>query len=513
MLRWIVPDDTGKGMSLKIVVIADLHAGDARLNGHIRGDIADLLLSRTALWLSTSIHPDITILLGDIADDGKSQSGKAWYPRIAKALGRVEGRTMIIPGNHDCEANEFYEFFEKPGEWVDVNGVRIVPFIDEEIPLWNSRRSAADIEKMRRARAGFDGEIVCVQHVPVLPPGASECPYNAVNAEEIIDVMRQERILLSIGGHYHWGVDLIERDGMYFGAADAICRGEFGFWEVDIDGKDVKVKKRKLKLPPELELIDLHNHTPLGYCGSHMDIVRAVPLAKDCGLSVLGFSEHTDQLLLRREKFEVQYCHWHSLAEFPPEESRVGQYYELFERMQLGRENLGFELECNFEGEVLLAREDAEKAGFLIGSVHGLKEMRHGGKNVKKAHEELLFRSRSVLEYGADVLGHPLRSIIEAGLDEPVEIYDDVIRLLKKYGAAAEINCHRHQCSWEFYKRCIEAGVKITMGSDSHREWQVGLLWPHLEILEKCGIGLGDLKQVIVDPRKRKKRRSEEAKK
>jgi histidinol phosphatase-like PHP family hydrolase/calcineurin-like phosphoesterase family protein len=492
-------------MGVKIVVIADLHAGDARLNGHIRGDIADLLLARAALWCNTSIHPDITILLGDIADDGKSEEGKAWYPRIRKALGRVQGQTMIIPGNHDCDTQEFYKVFERPGEWVDVKGVRIVPFIDEDITLWNSRRSQSDIGRMKRARAGFDGEIVCVQHVPILPRGASECPYNAVNAEEIIGVMKQERMLLTIGGHYHLGVDLVEQDGIYFGAADAICRGEFGFWEVNIEGKEVTVTKRKLMLPRELELIDLHNHTPLGYCGSHMDIVRAVPFAKDCGLTALGFSEHTDQLLLCHDKFEVGYCHLHGLAEFPPEESRVGQYYELFERMQLGRENLGFELECNFDGEVLLAREDAERASYLIGSVHGLEEMQYGGGDVKKAHQELLRRTECVLKYGADVLAHPFRCAIESGLDEPVEIYDDMIGLLKKYGAAAEINCHRHQSAWEFFKKCIEAGVKISLGSDSHREWQVGLLWPHLEVLEKCGVGAGDLKRVLVDPRRKRR--------
>jgi histidinol phosphatase-like PHP family hydrolase len=493
-------------MGAKIVIITDLHAGDARLNGHIRGDIADLLLARAALWLNTSIHPDVTVLLGDIADDGKSEPGKAWYPNIRKALGRVNGPTMAIPGNHDCPPEEFYGIFERPAEWVDVNDVRIVWFLDEDMPMWNSRRCPADVEKMRRARAGWDGQIVCLQHVPVLPPGMSECPYNAINAEEIIGVMKEEKYLLSVGGHYHLGVEPIEHEGMYFGAADALCRGEFGFWEIDIEGGSVKVTQRKLKMPLEWGLIDLHNHTPIGYCGSHMDIERAVPFAKDCGLAELGFSEHTDQLLLCRDKFEAKYCQLHGLAKFPPEESRMDQYYALMERMQIGRGNTGFELECNFDCEVLLSRQDAERAGYLIGSVHGIKEMTYGGRNVKKAYKEVLWRTEGVLKYGADVVGHPLRGIIEAGMDEPVEIYDGMIRLLRKYGAAAEINCHRHQCSPAFYKKCIEAGVKITLGSDSHREWQVGLLWPHLDVLAKCGVGVGDLDRVLTDPRKRRKK-------
>jgi histidinol phosphatase-like PHP family hydrolase len=491
-------------MSVKIAILTDLHAGDVRLNGYIRGDIADLLLARAVLWLNTAIYPDLTVLLGDIVDAGDSETGRAWYPRIRKALGRMNGPTLAIPGNHDCGPEEFFKTFDKPHEWVDVKGVRVVWFLDEEMPMWNSRRSPADIEKMRRARQGWDGEIVCLQHVPVLPRGESECPYNAINAEEIIQTMKEERILLSIGGHYHLGVDLIEREGMYFGAVDALCRGEFGFWEVEIDGKAVTVRKRKLKLPIELGLMDLHNHTPVGYCGSYMDIARAIPFAKDCGLATLGFSEHSDQVLLGREKFDAKYCQLHGLADFPPEESRIHLYYELMERMQVEPRNRGFELECNFDGEVLLSQEDKEKAGFLIGSVHGIKEMVYGQRDRKKALKEILWRTEGVLKYGADVVGHPLRSIIEAGLDEPVEIYDDMIRLIKKYGAAAEINCHRHQCQPEFYKRCIEAGVKISLGSDSHREWQVGLLQPHLEVLAKCGVGLGDLGRVLADPRQRK---------
>jgi histidinol phosphatase-like PHP family hydrolase len=218
----------------------------------------------------------------------------------------------------------------------------------------------------------------------------------------------------------------------------------------------------------------------------------------------VGFSEHSDQLLLCREKFDAKYCQLRGMSDFPPSESRMAQYYALMEKMQLAPGNMGFELECNFNGEVLLSREDAAKAGYLIGSVHGIKEMVYGSRDAGKAHQEILWRTECVLKYGADVLAHPLRSIIEAGLDEPVEIYDDIIRLVKKYGAAAEINCHRHQCSHEFYARCIEAGVKLTLGSDSHREWQVGLLWPHLEVLEKCGVGMGDLGRVLTDPRRRK---------
>jgi histidinol phosphatase-like PHP family hydrolase len=394
--------------------------------------------------------------------------------------------------------------FGRPAEWLDVKGVRVVPFVDEEMPFFNSRRSAADLERMRRARRDFEGQIVCVQHVPVLPPGASECPYNAVNAGEIIETMREQKMLLSIGGHYHWGVDLIEKDGIYYGAVDALCRDRFGFWEVDIEGRDVRVTKRKLMLPEGSELIDLHNHTPLGYCGSRMDIARAIPLARDCGIAAVGFAEHTDQLLLCRDKFEVGYCHMHSLAEFPREESRIRRYYELFDEMQLGRENMGFELECNYFGEVLLAREDAERASYLIGSVHGLREVEYGARNRRKACEELLWRSECVLKYGADVLAHPFRSLIEAGFEEPTEIYDDMIRLLKEYHAAAEVNCHRHQCRPEFFSKCIDAGLKLTLGSDSHREWQVGFLWPHLEVLERCGIGRSEVPKVLADPRRKR---------
>ena len=72
--------------------------------------------------------------------------------------------------------------------------------------------------------------------------------------------------------------------------------------------------------------------------------------------------------------------------------------------------------------------------------------------------------------------------------------------MLREHGIAAELNFHGNEPPVEFFSMCINSGVRITFGSDSHSLWEVGELAPHLDFLKKCGFN-GDLNDILIDPR------------
>jgi 3',5'-cyclic-AMP phosphodiesterase len=72
-----------------IAHISDLHVGSVNFK-------EDLLIS--AIYKVNDMHPDVTIVTGDITENG-------YYPEFEKAakyLGMIKSPMMVVPGNHDA---------------------------------------------------------------------------------------------------------------------------------------------------------------------------------------------------------------------------------------------------------------------------------------------------------------------------------------------------------------------------------------------------------------------------
>ena len=71
----------------------------------------------------------------------------------------------------------------------------------------------------------------------------------------------------------------------------------------------------------------------------------------------------------------------------------------------------------------------------------------------------------------------------------PAELFEPLADLLKKYDTAAEINFHCNQPDEEFFALCLQKGVKISLGSDTHNLYEVGEFYPHVKFLDKIAPG------------------------
>lgn len=488
-------------MSISIAILADLHFADQCALSARRGDLAHILLERAVRRLDRLVHPDVTLVLGDLLDDPHALDARERLQRLKAILDTLSCPVIAIPGNHDPVADAFYEVLERPAPVVEIAGARFLPFLDCEEPGYNARRSPADMERLRNARRGFTGPIITLHHVPVLPPGATPCPYSYSNLETILDSMAEEGVNLAVGGHYHQGTELVRQGQCAYLAAPALCEAPFAFSVVTLDGDHVTHTRHALRMPRELALFDHHVHTQFAYCSSDMDMARSVELADLLGLDGLAFTEHSGQLYFERKAY------WS--AAFCPEgiqttnhrDRRMDQYWQAAKDFRSDSVLVGLEVDADYQGYPVVTPTDFARAELRVGAVHYLPELKQPNPDAERLADEFLSVATRFVGCGIEVLAHPFRVFTRAKLPVPHRLINPLIALLREHGVAAELSVHMSTPNPAFYQACIENGIKLAFSSDAHALWEQGEFAPHLHMLAEWGYA-GDLCEILHRPRR-----------
>jgi histidinol phosphatase-like PHP family hydrolase/predicted phosphodiesterase len=476
-------------MPTKLVVLSDTHFS-ARDPGHgskRRATLAEILLLRAVHRINRFLKPDITLLLGDLINDGESPEAPAMLGRLRRVVDLLQMPVLVIPGNHDGEAEAFYRVMPRPAEIVEAGGARFLPFLDAEEPGYNARRSPEDLARMRAARGDFPGPVIAVQHVPLLPPGVGESIYRLTNDAAATEAMRDGGITLAIGGHYHPGEPLIRHESGAFVVAPALCESPFAFLEITLDGDDISVVRHELRMPPELGLIDCHTHSHLAYCQENMELAKSLELAEAFGLAGLAITEHSGQLY-----FEGQ-TYWRGEFLRDGIESSLGRNERMPAYLAAAcavcpPAILGLELDADYQGRPVVHPEDMAQAQLLLGAVHQLSEFEKPQPDMERAADEFLACLEKFVPSGIQILAHPLRVFRRAGVPVPERLFAPTAQLLRAHGVAAELNFHTNDPPLAFTECCLETGVHLTFGSDAHNLYEIGEFAPHLDHLRQCGV-------------------------
>ncbi len=483
---------------MKIAVLADPHFDPTVEFPNRRCHIADLLLERAVRRLNRFVHPNLVVVPGDLLSDGTSPHSSTYLQRIKTILDNLTCPQIVLLGNHDGSVEAFYDVMERPAELMDIGGVRLLTFLDPEEPGYNAIRSDADIARIAQARVGFDGPIVCIQHVSLLPPGAADCPYNYTNAHEIIEAMREAGNVVSISGHYHPGLEPIHIDGATFINAPALCRPPFAFLEIKINEGPVQVVRHELKMPESLGLIDRHVHTPFAYCSENMDIEKALALGGEFGLAEIFFTEHSSHLYFAQDGGRISDAYWmDGLDRADTRDFRMQSYFSACAKAGCRAEQIGLEVDCDSRGRPVMFNGDRGRTGFINGAIHKVGAITGPDSDVREACEEYLGLLERFLPSGIQALAHPLRVFEVKRLEMPDFLLRRTVELLKRNKVAAEINFHRMPPNREFYELCLREGVRLTFGSDSHNLATIGDFTPHLAFLRECGFD-GELKDILI---------------
>jgi len=473
-------------MKTKVVILTDLHFSKSP-NQAIpdrKNEFADVFLLRAVHRLNRYIKPDLVFIGGDLINEPDSEDCLELLADLKKIIDLIEAPTIVINGNHDPKKDVFESVMGKQADHLDINGVRFVVFDDPEEPGYNASRTDRELERMIQLGSEFDGPLVSLQHVPLFSPPVNCCPYNYTNADEIVKIMHETNYVLALSGHYHEGFELLDHEGIAYITGRALCEKPFGYAIIEIssDGK-VSCEQENLSMSEDLHLVDHHIHTNMAYCNENMDIAKSIDLGKMFGLAGIVISEHSDHLYFSKEDYSkhIQYTEG---IKSNKKSNRVAEYFASYANESDDFSRLGMEVDYDCRGHKVIEPEVWDKLEFRNGSIHSLSSIRE--KATQKAiDEEFLFLTEKIAASGVDVLVHPFRIFKRRGLTVPRHLFATTVEILKRYGTAVEINYHTNEPPAEFFRMCIENGIKLSLGSDSHNLYEVGEFYAHLKFLQE----------------------------
>jgi histidinol phosphatase-like PHP family hydrolase len=160
------------------------------------------------------------------------------------------------------------------------------------------------------------------------------------------------------------------------------------------------------------------------------------------------------------------------------------------------------EVEVDADGELTVHDDDRAWADYLLGAVHWVP----GAAETPAAYARAVFDcSRQLCQGGVAVLAHPLRPYYRGRpqWQPPESLVNDLADMLAECGVAAEVNYHKNVPDRQFVQRCLDLGVPIAFGSDTHAMWQVGRFEKHLALLGELADGR-DLSELLYRPPGRK---------
>lgn len=485
---------------MKLAVLADIHFDPERSRPECLGQLGDVFLTRAVYYINKFIKPDVVAILGDLLENAEAGNSIERFQQLRDIAEKVKTQLIIIPGNHDGPNEEFFEVFGAPPEYIDVSGVRIVPMTDLQVEGFNAFRPPENLQRMQKLAADFTGPLISLQHVPLFPPGKGDSIYNYTNAEESLTIMEDHGYILSLSGHYHPGMDTVSSGKVRCAAVPALCEPPFSLLEVEMETNGLKkIHHHHLKLPEGLNLTDWHVHTEFAYCSQNMQIRRAIETGNAIGLEKINFVEHSGQLYFPPDIFWSGAFMEDGVDSARQEDCRIEDFLRISTDSGLLPSNRGLEVDCDFRGRPVLRPEDAERVAFMIGATHWLPSTR-GQESFDKntAGRELLTILSHFLSHRLTALAHPFRVFARVDITPPDWVYPEVVRLLKKHNVAAELNFHNQTPPAEFVELCLNEGVKLSLGSDSHNLAEIGFFNPHLKLLSDLGVGTSEINDVLI---------------
>jgi 3',5'-cyclic AMP phosphodiesterase CpdA len=232
-----------------LLVIADVHymhtAADVDAERPERQGRRGLELLRRAGAAAGAV--DAIALMGDLVNDGEQPSTPDALAAIRATLDEAapDVPLLVVPGNHDGDADALLAAFDCPPGVRALGGYRFVTFVDTYAADGKTcTRPVAEFGRLAHLPPG--GPVVAVQHNPIWPDIASDYPFMPTNVEAIRASYADAGVMLSISGHYHTGQSLMTHDGVRYFVAPTISEDPFRFAVVRLRGEEVGVEMKAL---------------------------------------------------------------------------------------------------------------------------------------------------------------------------------------------------------------------------------------------------------------------------
>ena len=481
-------------MPTTIALVADPHfALQASGRQHCtRLPEARYLLQRIVEYVNITGGIDLLCVAGDVVvDDGDTRSALG----IVKAiLDKLPCPYVVIPGDRDQNRDAFAERFPLP-EHLDLPGVRVIPFADPTRADGHAERLPADIARTEHLCRDFRGRVVALQHLPLFPPGAGDSRYGYVNAAELCAQYRRLGIALSISGHDHLGLPTLHDGGCSYRRVPGLCESPYPFQLATL-ADDGRCSFRTIKLRHDQPVHDCHTHSRFAYCCDDLDVAIERRLMDMLNIERVAVTEHSGHLFFTARDYWSIRDWFRGSPVRPPENDRSEAYLQHVKDMVASDPRFlsGLEVDVDRNGQLLINDRLRQNLDFHIGSIHFLDDPK-----APEAPDQFLFMAEKLMATGViRAIAHPYRVFTWDGVGcKPAHTFDTMVAMLKRYGVAAELSFHHNRPSPEFFRKCLDAGVKISFGSDTHSLFKLGFFNPHFDFLRSIGYD-GDFQDIAL---------------
>ena len=499
-----------KSPPLDVLVLADLHyttlARHHCLVPQRQAPLAPMLVQKALARLRhEGITPGLILLLGDLVDNGDTPEAANDLARLAGDLQRAGYRVLAVPGNHDGPPETVGALFDSaPGLHI-VDGYGFLLFHDTRGEGDHYARSPEALAWTADAARRHPGmPLIALQHNPLHPAIASTYPFMLDNAEAVQASYTAAGVMASFSGHYHRGQPLHTHQGVRYATAPALAEAPHAFLHLRLDGNQMEATTHALQIEVP-GLCDVHCHTEFAYCATTVSAGLNRLLAERLGLNRLCLTEHAFHLYFPRE---IAWTYdWQrdrglvdAVWDHDPRRGRMAAYRS-FARAQRGPNvRLGLEVDLMAGGGWLLHPDDAVGWDLFVGAIHEIDDLKRGETSQEEMERLFMRDLERLLVYPIQVLAHPFRIFTRHKRTKPAHLYTAVAAQLAQAGVAAEINFHTNQPEPEFIRACLDAGVRIALGSDAHSIEEVADFYPHIRILREAGLALEDLASHLYAP-------------
>jgi len=504
----------------RLLILADIHyapgdVGPDEKHPDRRCDIAAELVRRAVEDARRRGPVHAVVILGDLIDHRKRlcrDQGPAAYAGALAAVRRTVAQAapdvplVAIPGNHDGDADAFYAAIGSRPGLHEIGPVRVLAVADHFAgkPKRVTRSDADRQAVLDAGRREPRRPLIVLQHNPMDPPiddKIDQHPYMLTNRPDVMADYARASVTLSLSGHYHAGQPFHETGGVHYFTCPALCERPFSYAVATFDLASskpaVRVRTHRLELPTALAVWDAHAHTEFAFCGEGTSAASAAARAEDLGLAGLCLVEHAPQLYVAKEDFWVG-RHVYEAGSWRRGPNRMAAYRQAVTPLRSRRVKVGLEVELDADGQLTLLDEDRHWPDVIVGAVHFLHP---DAASLSDAAVTKLFlnTTEELLAAGVDVLAHPLRAIAWSKRSVPTDIYPRLVKWLADTETAAEINYHHNAPDVEFFRQCVQAGVKVALGSDAHGLYAVGNFGQHLALLQEAA-GVEDVTDLLWRP-------------
>lgn len=250
-----------------------------------------------------------------------------------------------------------------------------------------------------------------------------------------------------------------------------------------------------------MRFFDCHCHTERSDCSEDVSLQMYVDLANSTD-QVFAITDHSAHLFYPPGS---PWAFWGDEAEDLFERhhhdglARCEEYIRWVRDAQTGGMLVGVELDVFPDGRIVFDPDLLGELDMVLGAVHGLRAIAHE-LPLEDLISEYKTRTLRLCEVGVHALAHPFREWKQKEREVPPSLIEWLVETARDSGTALELNCHYEVPEYDLpmTRLCLDAGVPIAIGTDTHRSREFGEFAYHEDILRRAGVPEGRWEAVVM---------------